>query len=430
MTVMVTAVALVFGSGVTATPGRAEGAWSSRGIPLAGQALFGAATGNSSQDPLPRESQLGARLGIHRTYWRANQQENAIHRATLDLAAGRLPWVSFKAPYAHGTTTPLTWAQMASGAGDSWAADLARKLGSLHGPVWVAVHHEPEALREVENVQDWKAMQQRLAPIFRAHPNIAYTVILTGWFQFMALDPALSMEALWPGAQFVDLTGFDIYNLYGTRNAAGQQNTTFTDMNAYYAKIQAWSTSVGGATWGVAESGYTDLAASIDVNWLSRAYDDLKAAGGAAFSYWDLQSSSDPIGTFSLDHPAKLSLFAEILTRSDRFVQAGATTPPGTSGSAPVAAPSPPPVASVTVVNRRGKLFINVNPNRGTGYWRFQVQYLKKDGSTWGTYKRVYRTRGSKETRTLNFRKGTYRVVVKAKYGYGASTSAPVRLKK
>ncbi len=168
---------------------------------------FGAATGDSTQDPLPRESQFGAELGIHRTYWRADQQENAITRATLDLAAGRLPWVSFKAPYALGTTTPHTWAQMAAGAGDAWARDLAQRLGALPGPVWVAIYHEPEARRDVENVQDWKAMQQRLAPIFRAHPNIAFTVILTGWYEFMVPRSLAVMEALWPGSQYVDLTG-------------------------------------------------------------------------------------------------------------------------------------------------------------------------------------------------------------------------------
>ncbi len=87
-------------------------------------------------------------------------------------------------------------------------------------------------------------------------------------------------------------------------------------------------------------------------------------------------------------------------------------------------------VASIKVVGRKGKLYINVNPNKGRGYWRFQVQYLKRDGSTWGAFKTSFRTHGNKETRTLNFKKGTYRVVVRAKYGFQACTSAPVRLKK
>ena len=39
-------------------------------------------------------------------------------------------------------------------------------------------------------------------------------------------------------------------------------------------------------------------------------------------------------------------------------------------------------------------------------------------------------TQGSKETRTINLPKGTYRVVVKAKYGYAETPSAPVYLKR
>jgi hypothetical protein len=80
-------------------------------------------------------------------------------------------------------------------------------------------------------------------------------------------------------------------------------------------------------------------------------------------------------------------------------------------------------------VGRAGKLFVNVNPDNGSGYWKFKVQYLKKNGS-WATYKKTYRTKGAKETRTINFRKGTYRVLVLAKYGLQGTTSAEVTLRK
>ena len=73
---------------------------------------------------------------------------------------------------------------------------------------------------------------------------------------------------------------------------------------------------------------------------------------------------------------------------------------------------------------------VDVDPNqKGKGYWKFKVQYQKKDGS-WGQYKKTYKTVGKKETRTINFKKGNYRVVVLPKYGLASSTSVIVTLKK
>ena len=48
---------------------------------------------------------------------------------------------------------------------------------------------------------------------------------------------------------------------------------------------------------------------------------------------------------------------------------------------------------------------------------------------TWKARK-TYRTKGTKETRTINLPKGTYRVVVASKYGYLGDSSAGVKLRK
>jgi hypothetical protein len=69
-----------------------------------------------------------------------------------------------------------------------------------------------------------------------------------------------------------------------------------------------------------------------------------------------------------------------------------------------------------------------VNPNKGGGYWTFQVHKRNPDG-TWKPGK-TYKTKGKKETRTLNLKKGTYRVVVNPKYGHTGATSAPVTLRR
>ena len=82
----------------------------------------------------------------------------------------------------------------------------------------------------------------------------------------------------------------------------------------------------------------------------------------------------------------------------------------------------------VKAVKKKSKLKVDVNPNKGSGYWKFQVQKQRSDGS-WKALK-TYKTKGSKETRTINLKKGTYRVVVKPKYGYAGTISTEVSLRR
>lgn len=104
------------------------------------------------------------------------------------------------------------------------------------------------------------------------------------------------------------------------------------------------------------------------------------------------------------------------------------------SGSQPIAQPPPiarpQPRASVKVraVKRRSKLRVNVNPNQGSRHWTFKVQRKRADG-TWAG-KGAYRTRRAGETRTVNLRKGTYRVRVRPKFGHLGTVSARVVLRR
>jgi subtilisin family serine protease len=76
----------------------------------------------------------------------------------------------------------------------------------------------------------------------------------------------------------------------------------------------------------------------------------------------------------------------------------------------------------------KSKLTVDVNPNKGSGYWTFKVQ--KRSGGTWKTLSTTYKTGGSAETRTVDLSAGTYRVIVAGKYGYRGAISASVALVK
>jgi hypothetical protein len=82
----------------------------------------------------------------------------------------------------------------------------------------------------------------------------------------------------------------------------------------------------------------------------------------------------------------------------------------------------------VRSAGHRSRLSVDVNPNRSKGYWTFLVQ-RKSDDGTWKRM-RTYRTNGRNETRTINLRKGTYRVWVNPRYGHQGVLSDEVHLRK
>jgi hypothetical protein len=75
----------------------------------------------------------------------------------------------------------------------------------------------------------------------------------------------------------------------------------------------------------------------------------------------------------------------------------------------------------------KDQLRVDVDPNKGSGYWTFQVQKRTSSG-TWTTLASTYRTEGTGETKSVRLPGGTYRVKVLAKYNYRGTTSAEVAL--
>lgn len=275
-------------------------AYSARGLPSCG-AYFGAAYG-ANDDPTPFERQVHRNLGVHRTFFGPSQVSSAVNTAQTDLAAGRLPWISFKLPY--------SWSDMAIGKGDAWAKNIATRMAELNGPVWIAFHHEPEG---DGNIALWTAIQKRLSPIVRnAAPNVAYTIVVTGWNQLYG-PSRYSFDAIWPGDGLVDVIGVDVYLSYGVTKD-GRTTTKFTDVDAAYFKpISAWAKSHG-THWGLAESGYTDAAVVDHPTWLHDSYTQLMNRNGVAFSYFNTTLNS--AASWPVTSEAKKAAFAAVLKTS------------------------------------------------------------------------------------------------------------------
>jgi len=247
--------------------------YTSRGIPRCG-VLLGAAYG-ANTEPGDWERTMGHPLGVRRTYWDAEEVTVAVDTARRDLALQRLPWISFKLPY--------SWEEMRDGLGDDWTRDLARRLAQLDGPVWLAFHHEPEGDGDVSA---WSAMQARLAPIVRSTaPNVAYSIILTGWNQLYGASQ-FSFDSIWPDGTEIDLVGFDVYDKYGVERG-GNRTEQATDFEKhYFSKFRRFAQEHDVA-WAVAETGHTDHSADVRPDWVLRTYLSVLKYGGVAMAYFN-----------------------------------------------------------------------------------------------------------------------------------------------
>ena len=279
--------------------------YSPRGIPGCG-AYVGAAVGGND-DPSGLEEEVG-RLGVRRTYWSADEADEAVATARADLARGRLPWVSFK--------LQVPWEEAAAGARDEWASGLAADLADLPGPVWVALHHEPEGDGDVAV---WRAVQERLGPVLRdGAPNVAFTVVLTGWNQVNG-PPELGLDRIWPRTT-VDVAGFDVYQPYGVERDGGTVDEVTDLTGEYFVPFSAWARE-NGVRWALAETGATDAAARDRPRLLGDTYDSLVDAGGVAFTYFD--SPLNSIADWTLGTPEKQEQFADVLGRAPRLPDLG-----------------------------------------------------------------------------------------------------------
>jgi hypothetical protein len=304
MSTLLLAASALVSVGTTAAPAQAAPSTamsngctaSARGIPSCGAYVGGAYGANT--DLASWESWSGKHLGVHRTFWGPGSVSSAVKTATADAAKHRVAWMSF--------TTPYSWSDMVAGKGDSWAKNLATKLRAVKGPVWVAVRHEPEGKGDI---QTWKKMQERLAPIMRATaPNLGYTLILMGYHELFG-DAKYRLNKIWPNTK-IDVVGYDVYEKYGVQKDGEPRVTTWKDMKGkYFPAFQSWAKQTG-TPWGLAETGVTDLAQSKNPSWMAQTYGYMKNDGGIAFSYFNTNLHSK--GSWPLSTASKKSSFTAV----------------------------------------------------------------------------------------------------------------------
>lgn len=166
--------------------------------------------------------------------------DSAVALAKKELAAGRMPILSFKVPNND-------WSGVANGAYDAQLHRLADALDALNGRVFVTLHHEP-----VGNgtPSAYAAMQRHALPILGAPSNVLAGVIVNGfWWSAQRQGYTDAEIAQWLPADVLaasEVVAADTYQ-GGTTADPGE------DAGVKIRRMSAWATRVGVTRLGIGE---------------------------------------------------------------------------------------------------------------------------------------------------------------------------------
>ena len=266
------------------------------GDPCGGGLYYGASV--EGGDPEPLEEATGRPLTLFRSYHQeTTPAEQLVSRAAVDLAEGRIPLMS--------TKLPGPWAAVAAGEYDDWLIERISGLAALDGPVWLALHHEPQG----DGLPaDWVAMQQHARQLIDEHSsNIALVGILNGSsFLLPGGDPEAYRMPVGTG---VHVMGFDSYNPWSPTN--GRDWVAADTVLSPGPTIESWGYPVLVGEYGVRDDPTRPFRAA---RWIDDAYRFAVENDFVAMSYFHSGANS-PDGTWQL-RGAALDAFVANLDRT------------------------------------------------------------------------------------------------------------------
>lgn len=238
-------------------------------------------------DPGPGRLYLGISLGIDqlaasapelggtnatlsRRFYRPHQIALMEQMLTQDVAAGIVPFVSFK--------TEGSWASVAAGEHDAWLDQLIAALDGLGSPAFLALHHEPENDVSGDNTaSSWVEMQRRLIRRTAGTPHVIAVPTLMS-YTFQPHSGRQPHRWLVPEASVI---GVDMYNPW--REGSAGNWVEFADLYADVANL------VGEQPVIVPEAGTT--ADPFDplraAQWFEGAFDTAVREGIAGLAWFD-----------------------------------------------------------------------------------------------------------------------------------------------
>lgn len=189
--------------------------------------------------------------------------------AGSEIAAGRLPILSFKVPGDD-------WAGVAAGRYDAQLRSLTAALDALPGRVFVTLHHEPVG---DGTAASYAAMQRRALPILGAPSNVLAGVIVNGFWWSAGRQGYTDAEiAAWLPADVRGLAEVVAADTYqgGTTADPGE------DAGVKIRRMSAWATRVGVRRLGIGE--YNGLDADAITSAGDAILDDPRFVFGSCFN--------------------------------------------------------------------------------------------------------------------------------------------------
>ena len=184
--------------------------------------LFGVSAANRTQI-LEHETALGRPMGGVRVFRRWGEP---LFGPDLTWArdGGRSLFISIKSRRRDGSG--ISYRDLASAtAGSPLHADLlgqAAQVRAFGGTVYLTYQHEPEADPTLGTGAEFAAAWRRLVRVYREAgvTNARFVWTVTG-HGFIRTD-ARSARHYWPGQDYVDRIGVDVYNFYRCSNPRGR----------------------------------------------------------------------------------------------------------------------------------------------------------------------------------------------------------------
>ena len=193
-----------------------------------------------------------------RVFGQLGSPEKALQIAREELAAGRMPVVSFKVP---GTD----WAGAAAGRYDERLRYVTRELAAPGGRVFLTLHHEPAS---DGTPTDYAAMMRHTLPILSAPENIDAGPILNGFWWSNTGQGLSDVEiARWLPPDVLAASELVAADTYQTRSG----DRFIEGADTKIVNFSAWARRVGVERLGVAE--YNSFSAA-----------ELEAAGRAVLA--------------------------------------------------------------------------------------------------------------------------------------------------
>ena len=208
-------------------------------------ALFGMFAGpgrngrTTYQEMLYLEAAAGRRFDIDRQFYRWDKPFPSTHEREA-IKMGRIPalaWAAYRQD-----SSPVRWADIASGAHDPLIRTRADAVKALGTTVMFSFHIEPEDDKRLGTAADFRAAWRRIVSIFRAQ-GATNTVWVWNLMTY-TFDPWSNRNpADWyPGHDVVDWMAANGYNWFGSNHNLDQRWRAFADI---FRNFYRWGSTRG-----------------------------------------------------------------------------------------------------------------------------------------------------------------------------------------